>query len=159
MRFILIDKVIKLNLGKSITGVKCIASTDDVMHDHFPGKPVMPGSLLVESAAQLSGMLLELSENQDESTPIRRSVLVQIEKMKFHKFSKPGDQLIINANIISRLSEAAKVSVVIKCENEMRVNGILSFSLVDLDTEEINKQRKMIYTLWTGELEQCPLIR
>ncbi len=159
MRFILIDKVIKLNLGKSITGVKCITSTDDVMHDHFPGKPVMPGSLLLESAAQLSGMLLELSENQDESTPIRRSVLVQIEKMKFHKFSKPGDQLIIDANIISKLPEAAKVRVDIKCENEMRVNGILSFSLNELDTEEINKQRKMIYTLWTGELEQCPLIR
>ncbi len=159
MRFILIDKVIKLNLGKSITGVKCITSTDDVMHDHFPGKPVMPGSRLLESAAQLSGMLLELSENQDESTPIRRSVLVQIEKMKFHKFSKPGDQLIIDANIISRLPEAAKVRVAIKCENEMRVNGTLSFSLIELDTEEINKQRKMIYTLWTEELEQCPLIR
>ncbi|MEE9450930.1 MAG: 3-hydroxyacyl-ACP dehydratase FabZ family protein [Ignavibacteriaceae bacterium] len=159
MRFILIDKVTKLNLGKSITGVKCITSTDDVMHDHFPGKPIMPGSLLVESAAQLSGMLLELSENQDESTPIRRSVLVQIEKMKFHEFSKPGDQLIINADIISKLPEAAKVRVAIKCENEMRVNGTLSFSLIELDTEEINKQRKMIYTLWTGELEQCPLIR
>lgn len=159
MRFILIDKVIKLNLGKSITGVKCITSTDDVMHDHFPGKPVMPGSLLLESAAQLSGMLLELSENQDESTPIRRSVLVQIEKMKFHEFSKPGDQLIIDANIISKLPEAAKVRVVIKCKNEMRVNGILSFSLNELDEEEINKQRKMIYTIWTEELEQCPLIR
>jgi hypothetical protein len=69
------------------------------------------------------------------------------------------ENLIINAEIISKLPEAAKVSVVIKCENEMRVNGTLSFSLIELDTEEINKQRKMIYTLWTGELEQCPLIR
>jgi 3-hydroxyacyl-[acyl-carrier-protein] dehydratase len=129
------------------------------MHDHFPGKPIMPGSLLVESAAQLSGMLLELSENQDESTPIRRSVLVQIEKMRFHEFSKPGDRLIINADIISKLPEAAKVRVAIKCGNEIRVNGTLSFSLIELDNEEINKQRKMIYTLWTEELEQCPLIR
>ncbi len=159
MRFILIDKVTELNLGESITGIKCITSTDDVMHDHFPGKPIMPGSLLIESAAQLSGMLLELSENQDESIPIKRSVLVQIEKMKFHEFSKPGDQLIINANILSKLPEGAKIRVSIKCGDKMRVIGSLNFSLIELDTEEINKQRKMIYTLWTGDVDQCLLIR
>jgi len=159
MRFILIDKVTNLNLGKSITGIKCISSTDDVMHDHFPGKPVMPGSLLVESSAQLSGMLLELSENQDESTPIKRSVLVQIEKMKFHEFSKPGDQLILDATIISKLPEAAKVNVTIKCGKEIRVNGTLSFSITELDSEEINTQRNFIYSIWTGDLEPCPLIR
>ncbi len=158
MRFILIDKVTELDLGKSISGIKCVTSTEDVMHDHFPGKPIMPGSLLVESAAQLSGMLLELSENQDESIPIKRSVLVQIEKMKFHNFSKPGDQLTINANIVSKLPDAAKVNVAINCENELRVKGRLSFSMIEIDIPEINKQRKMLYTLWTGGLKKCPII-
>ena len=42
MRFILIDKVTELVLGESVTGIKCITATDEVLHDHFPGIPIMP---------------------------------------------------------------------------------------------------------------------
>ena len=119
----------------------------------------MPGSLLLESAAQLSGMLLELSENRDELSPIKRSVLIQIEKFKFHDFSRPGDRLIINASIISTLPEGAKVRIAVRCGNKIRVNGILIFRLIEVDINEINEHRKMMYTSWTEELEQCPLIR
>src|SRR5438067_691906 len=92
MRYFLIDKVTELVLGTHARGVKNITLTDEVLHDHFPDHPIMPGALILEAAAQLAGFLLEVSFNQAGEPP-RRALLVQIELAKFHDTAGPGDQL------------------------------------------------------------------
>ena len=52
MRYYLIDKVTALTPGRSATGLKCVTLTDEVLHDHFPDHPMLPGALIVEAAAQ-----------------------------------------------------------------------------------------------------------
>ena len=63
MRYYLIDKVTDLVSGERAKGLKCVTLTDDILHDHFPDYPMLPGALIVESAAQLAGFLLEMSFN------------------------------------------------------------------------------------------------
>ena len=62
MRYYLIDKVTELSVGRRARGVKCATLTDEILHDHFPDFPMLPGALIVEAAAQLAGFLLEIAQ-------------------------------------------------------------------------------------------------
>src|SRR5262245_13463397 len=97
MRYFLIDKVTELAVGERARGVKNVTLTDEVLHDHFPDYPVMPGALILEAGAQLAGFLLETSLNRPNEPP-RRALLVQVELAKFHSFAGPGDQIDIAVN-------------------------------------------------------------
>ena len=60
MRFFLIDKIDEWNLGATAKATKNVALSEDFFDDHFPRRPVMPGVLIIEGMAQLSGLLLEV---------------------------------------------------------------------------------------------------
>ena len=59
MRYILLDRITQLSPPEVARGIKCVSLSDDIFTDHFPGFPVLPGALIVESMAQLAGVLLE----------------------------------------------------------------------------------------------------
>ena len=59
MNFYLIDKVIEIKIGKSASGIKCWSLDNQIFDSHFPGFPTVPGVLLTESMAQLSGILID----------------------------------------------------------------------------------------------------
>ena len=61
MRFFLIDRITKWQVGATAEAIKNIALSEDFFDDHFPRRPVMPGVLIIEGMAQLSGLLLEAS--------------------------------------------------------------------------------------------------
>src|ERR1044071_5054987 len=92
MRYYLIDKVTSLDLGKEARGIKCVTLTDEILHDHFPDYPMLPGALIVEAAAQLAGFLLEMSFNGD-GRPLVRALLVQVQRAKFYNAVGPGDSM------------------------------------------------------------------
>ena len=94
MRFYLIDRITKMDLGKSIEGTKCWSLTDEFFNDHFPGFPLVPGVLILESMAQLLGTLVEkshLAEFADKNGVY--AVLSIARKVKFKRFIIPGDQM------------------------------------------------------------------
>src|SRR6478735_1714109 len=80
MRYFLLDQITSFVPNESATGIKNVSLTDQVLHDHFPDYPILPGALIVEAMAQLSGFLLE---SGDPAAP-ERAILAQIEKAKFH---------------------------------------------------------------------------
>ena len=91
MRFYLIDKVLEIELENSIKGIKCWTLTDEIFNDHFPGFPVVPGVLLVESTAQLLGMLI--NKSYLKTFPDKGNVyaiLSIIHKAKFRSIVVPG---------------------------------------------------------------------
>jgi 3-hydroxyacyl-[acyl-carrier-protein] dehydratase len=91
--FLLVDRIIGLELGKQIVGIKNVTINEPFFQGHFPGRPIMPGVLIAEAMAQVGGILalLSIPENQGNSSLF----LLGIDKMRFRQPVVPGDQLRI----------------------------------------------------------------
>lgn len=153
MRYFLLDKVTELVPGERARGLKCVTLTDEVLHDHFPDYPVLPGVLVVEAAAQLAGLLIEATENRDPSKPVRRAVLVQIQRAKFHKPAQPSDRLEIVATLGATLDSAAQVNVEVTIDGEQSCRATLHFMLKTIDSERLHEKRRALYRLWLRDLD------
>lgn len=92
MRFFLIDRISQWNVGASACATKNVALSEDFFDDHFPRRPVMPGVLILEGMAQLSGLLLEVSLKSRFGKDAK-AVLTVVERTKFRQMVHPGDTL------------------------------------------------------------------
>ena len=153
MRYFLVDKVTELVPGVRIRGIKNITLSDEVLHDHFPDHPVMPGALIVEAASQLAGFLLECTFNGNrEAQGDLRALLMQIDQAKFYEASGPGDQLDIQVQIEARLEVAAKVKANVFVGDKRIARANLTFVVKRIDSERVHEQRRYLYRLWTRGL-------
>lgn len=97
--FLLVDKVIEMEEGKRIIGVKNVTVNEPFFQGHFPIKPIMPGVLIVEAMAQTGGILLFSLLGNAEG---RLAYFTSIDKAKFRKPVIPGDQLFFDVEILDR---------------------------------------------------------
>ncbi|WP_425383627.1 3-hydroxyacyl-ACP dehydratase FabZ [Wolbachia endosymbiont (group A) of Melieria omissa] len=95
--FLLVDRVIECDPGKSIKAIKNVTFNEPFFIGHFPGHPIMPGVLIIESLAQASTICVLGKETIENKVVYLRS----IENAKFRKLVTPGDTLILQANIQS----------------------------------------------------------
>ncbi len=93
--FLLVDRVIELEEGKRIVGIKNVTMNEPFFQGHFPGNPIMPGVLIVEAMAQVSGVLAFKSGISGKAT-----YFLSIEKAKFRKPVVPGDQLRLEVTVL-----------------------------------------------------------
>jgi 3-hydroxyacyl-[acyl-carrier-protein] dehydratase len=91
--FLLIDRVIAFEAGRSITAYKNVTINEPFFQGHFPGHPVMPGVLIIESMAQAAGVLTQLSAGLGVGR--RLYYLVKVDKARFAQVVAPGDQLML----------------------------------------------------------------
>ncbi len=96
MRFFMIDRITAWEAGHCAEALKNVALSEDFFDDHFPRRPIMPGVLMIEGMAQLSGLLLEasLKEKHDRDA---KALLTVLERTKFREFVHPGDTLTYQA--------------------------------------------------------------
>lgn len=92
--FLLIDRVLSWEAGKSLTAIKNVTVNEPFFQGHFPGHPIMPGVLVIEALAQASGTLVQLSVDKDSNHPAL-FYLVKIDKARFSRVVVPGDQLVL----------------------------------------------------------------
>ncbi len=95
--FLLVDRIVELEPGKRIVGIKNVTCNEPFFPGHFPGRPIMPGVLIVEAMAQTAGVLAFKSFPQTEQ---KRPVLfLGIDNVRFRKPVIPGDQLRLEINV------------------------------------------------------------
>jgi 3-hydroxyacyl-[acyl-carrier-protein] dehydratase len=116
--FVLIDKVISLDLGKEITAIKNVTINEPFFPGHFPYHPVMPGVLIVEAMAQAAAIL---SFKTMDTKPSEESVyyFAGIDNARFKKPVGPGDQIILNVKIDRILKGIWKYSGTAIVEDEI----------------------------------------
>ncbi|MDA0679330.1 MAG: 3-hydroxyacyl-ACP dehydratase FabZ [Proteobacteria bacterium] len=95
--FLLIDRVISCTPGQSITAVKNVTNNEYFFQGHFPGRPVMPGVLIIESMAQAGGVLAYLTTADVEPKPLY--FLAGVDNTRFRRTVLPGDQLVITVDV------------------------------------------------------------
>jgi 3-hydroxyacyl-[acyl-carrier-protein] dehydratase len=94
--FLLVDRILEMVPGTKATGIKNITINEEFFRGHFPGQPIMPGVLIIEALAQVSGVLAFHSG----ATPSKSVYFMSIEKAKFRRPVVPGDQLKLEVTIV-----------------------------------------------------------
>jgi len=89
--FLMVDRILEMEPGKRIVGIKNVTINEPFFQGHFPGHPVMPGVLIIEAMAQVAGILAYLSS--DEEIRKKVSYFMAIDNARFRKPVVPGDQL------------------------------------------------------------------
>lgn len=98
--FLLVDRVIKLTPGVSITALKNVTANEPFFVGHFPEQMVMPGVLMIEALAQTVGLLAAKSSDIPP-TPADMFFLAGVDNARFRQMVVPGDQLILEAEVIT----------------------------------------------------------
>lgn len=132
--FLLVDRVLKLEKGKTLKAIKNVTYNEPFFQGHFPTLKVMPGVLIVEALAQAGGILLFHSIDKPENKLV---FLSKIEKAKFRKPVVPGDQLKLEVELIKLKDRFCHVQGKAYVEGEMAAEGEVKATLVDF--EKVNE--------------------
>ena len=125
--FLMIDRVLEVEAGKRAVGMKNVSVNEEFFQGHFPGQPVMPGVLQIEAMAQLAGALLLKDLGGDGKLPF----LMAIDKVKFRKAVVPGDQLILEAEIVRVRDRSGEVKTRALVDGKVVAEAQIRFMLVD----------------------------
>jgi beta-hydroxyacyl-ACP dehydratase FabZ len=126
--FLLVDRVVELDPGKRIVGLKNVTVNEQFFQGHFPGAPVMPGVLIIESMAQVAGVLIY------RDMPDRARKLIYftgIENAKFRRPVTPGDQLLVEMELISRRNTFGKMAGRATVDGKLAAEATVLFAIVD----------------------------
>lgn len=126
--FLLVDAIVEMERMKSIVGIKNVTINEDFFRGHFPGKPIMPGVLIVEAMAQTGGLLL-LQEVADREKKLL--YFVAIDDARFRRPVVPGDQMRIEVRVLTWRSTFCKLAGKVTVEGEVAAEATLMCKMVD----------------------------
>jgi len=128
--FLLVDRVLDIEIEKSIRAIKNVTFNEPQFTGHFPDHPVMPGVMMVEAMAQVGGILAF------QSIPRDREYLVYftgIDKVRFRRPVRPGDQLVFDLTVLRRRGLMWKFHGEAKVDGELACAGELMATLMPRD--------------------------
>lgn len=160
MRFCLVDRITSLEAGKSLTAVKNLSIAEEYLADHFPGFPIMPGVLMVESLVQAGSWLMRQTESFAYSTIL----LKQVRAVKFNNFVAPGNTLEVRVEIQKWDGPLCIIQGNGSVNGGTAVSAKLTlerFNLADQNPElasadefETRKMKELFSLLWTVKQQQ-----
>lgn len=126
--FLLVDKVIELEEGKRVVGMKNVSVNEPFFQGHFPDHPVMPGVLIIEALAQ-AGAIAVLGKEQNKG---KIGFLAGVDKCRFKKQVTPGDQLQLEVEIIREKGPIGKGKGIATVDGEVACEAEITFAIQDV---------------------------
>ena len=128
--FQMIDRVLEITPNESAKGIKCVSVNEPYFMGHFPGAPIMPGVLIIESCAQLCSLVFEADGTDKDNI----YVLLKVDGFKFIKAVIPGDVLNIEVAKTKILGPITTFDCKVLVDGNIYSKGTLSFTKVPKDT-------------------------
>lgn len=129
---LMVDRIDGLEPGVFAEGIKCVTANEPYFQGHFPEHPIMPGVLIVESMAQVAGVMLRtkgrpvgVSDEPAARKAARPGVMANIHRMRFRRPVVPGDQLRVRATHLKSLGTIHHVKVEARVGDELVADGEL----------------------------------
>ena len=126
--FLLVDRIVELEPSKRIVGIKNVSMNEPFFVGHFPSFPVMPGVLIIEAMAQTGGILV-MREVPDASQ--RLVYFAAIEGAKFRRPVRPGDQLRIEVEVLSRKTTFCRMKGNAYVDGELACEAVILCKIME----------------------------
>jgi 3-hydroxyacyl-[acyl-carrier-protein] dehydratase len=128
--FLMVDAILEIERLKRIVGLKSVCVNESYFQGHFPGKPIMPGVLIIEGMAQTGGLLL-LLERPDRDNKLL--YFAAVDEARFRRPVLPGDQLRMEVTVLQYRPTYCKLQAVATVNGEVACEATLRCMLVDRD--------------------------
>ena len=125
--FLMVDRVLYMEPGRRAVGVKNVTINEPYFQGHFPTRPVMPGVLQIEAMAQLAGVLLLRDVECNGKLPF----LMSIDGVKFRRPVVPGDQLVLEAEVVKVRSRSGEVATRALVDGKVVSEARIKFMIVE----------------------------
>ena len=135
--FLMVDRIVELEPGKRCVGLKNVTINEPFFNGHFPGAPIMPGVLIVETMAQCGAVLL-LTEIQDRDDKL--VVFTGIERARFRRPVIPGDQLRIEVDVLAWRRITGRMNGKVFVDGKLVAEAIISCALIDRSRNKLASQ-------------------
>ncbi len=126
--FALVDRIIEYVPGEKAVGIKNVTFNEPHFQGHFPGRPIMPGVLIIEALAQVGGIIFAQMPDIQEGL----FVFAAMDKVRFRRPVVPGDQLILTTELLFfKKRKFAKMRGIAEVDGQKAAEGDLMFSMMD----------------------------
>jgi len=126
--FLLVDRILEIDPGKRIVGVKNVTVNEEFFLGHFPGRPVMPGVLIVEAMAQVGGVLLLKDMPEREHKLV---LFAGIDEARFRRPVVPGDQIRFEVEVLRLKSSTCKLQGKAYVDGNLVAEAVILSAMVD----------------------------
>lgn len=127
--FLLIDRVLELDIGKRVKALKNVTVNEPFFNGHFPGKPVMPGVLMIEALAQAAAVLAYTSQPKEATGRAQIVYLAGVDNARFKRIVIPGDQLILEVTTSRIVRNIGKFACRATVDGQLAVEATLIAAL------------------------------
>jgi 3-hydroxyacyl-[acyl-carrier-protein] dehydratase len=137
--FLMVDGIVEMERLKRIVGIKNVTINESHFQGHFPGKPIMPGVLIIEAMAQTGGLLLLLEIPDRESKLL---YFVAVDGARFRRPVVPGDQLTLEVKVLSWRGDFCKLDGRATVDGQLAAEATLMCKMVDREPKALADEAK-----------------